>query len=226
MRASRRASIFTPAPVVGPNKQVGRICFAGFVMEPLLQNALWRRAGLTCPTRSPITKLANISSAAHSSHRIRHYHLQLQVSPNCPFPQYPTARPSRFRRDFSSTPAPSSIAAGGLSSCRRIWVQGVPLRQAPHFGHMSSGTRGHSTSTVATAAETRHDTINTVSSTNTDANTSNFNMGDRNILPDHIKVNHYDIVLTNLDFKKWTYNGSVTYARTKTKLPLVAQSLI
>lgn len=214
VRASGRASIFTPdtLPVVGLNEQVERSCFADFMMELLLQNALRRQARHACPASRPITtKLGNIC----------HYHLQLQVSPNGPFPQY-------FRRDLSTTTAPSSFAAGGLSSCRRIciWVQGVPRRQAPHWGHTSSGTRGHSTSTAATAAEARYDTINTAPPTNTDANTSNFNMGDRNILPDHIKVDHYDIVLTNLDFNKWTYNGSVTYARTTPKLPLVAQSFI
>lgn len=36
-------------------------------------------------------------------------------------------------------------------------------------------------------------------------------MADRNILPDHFKASHYDLVLTNLDFQKWTYSGSVTY---------------
>lgn len=78
------------------------------------------------------------------------------------------------------------------------------MRQAPHFGPTST-TRGHSTA----AREVLHDTIN--------AN-NNSNMADRNILPDHFKVHHYGIVLTDLDFAKWIYNGSVTYAQ----LPLVA----
>jgi hypothetical protein len=37
-------------------------------------------------------------------------------------------------------------------------------------------------------------------------------MGDRDLLPDNFKAGHYDLKLTNLDFKDWSYNGSVTYA--------------
>lgn len=37
-------------------------------------------------------------------------------------------------------------------------------------------------------------------------------MGDRDLLPDSFKAGHYDLKLTNLDFKDWSYNGSVTYA--------------
>lgn len=43
-------------------------------------------------------------------------------------------------------------------------------------------------------------------------------MGDRDLLPDSFKAGHYDLKLTNLDFKDWSYNGSVTYDI----LPLVA----
>lgn len=43
-------------------------------------------------------------------------------------------------------------------------------------------------------------------------------MGDRDLLPDSFKAGHYDLKLTNIDFKDWSYNGSVTYAI----LPLTA----
>jgi hypothetical protein len=36
-------------------------------------------------------------------------------------------------------------------------------------------------------------------------------MADRDLLPDTFKADHYDLKLTNLDFKDWSYNGSVTY---------------
>lgn len=35
-------------------------------------------------------------------------------------------------------------------------------------------------------------------------------MEDRNILPVSFGARHYDLVLTELDFTNWTYNGSVT----------------
>ncbi|KAK0648335.1 peptidase family M1-domain-containing protein [Cercophora newfieldiana] len=34
-------------------------------------------------------------------------------------------------------------------------------------------------------------------------------MADRDILPDHFKPVHYDLVIKDLDFKTWTYNGTV-----------------
>ncbi|CAN8103915.1 unnamed protein product [Discula destructiva] len=37
-------------------------------------------------------------------------------------------------------------------------------------------------------------------------------MDDRNVLPAHFKAGHYDLVLTDLDFNNWTYNGSVSIA--------------
>lgn len=35
-------------------------------------------------------------------------------------------------------------------------------------------------------------------------------MSDRDILPDHFKPVHYDLVLKDLDFSTWTYTGTVT----------------
>jgi hypothetical protein len=34
-------------------------------------------------------------------------------------------------------------------------------------------------------------------------------MADREILPDNFKPSHYDLVITNLNFDDWTYNGTV-----------------
>lgn len=34
-------------------------------------------------------------------------------------------------------------------------------------------------------------------------------MADRDILPDTFKPVHYDLAIKDLDFAKWTYNGSV-----------------
>lgn len=192
-------------------------------MEPLLRGALPRPAGLACRKTCPISKLWRISSAAG------HY-LQFQVSHIGYLPRYqftPSLPP--LRRCFSSTPVPSSTAACGLSSCRSTgistWVpqpqpQGQGLgqssspRRAPRSGPTPAGTRGYSSSAGNNNGGPRqppHDTTDTTSPTNSDATTS-VKMADRNILPDHVKVEHYDIVLTDLDFEKWTYNGSVTYA--------------
>lgn len=82
-------------------------------------------------------------------------------------------------------------------------------RRAPHF--TATSTRGHAT--CALAAE---DHLGSISTTHNTTNT--FEMGDRDLLPDSFKAAHYDLKLTNLDFKDWSYNGSVTYAI----LPLVA----
>lgn len=68
------------------------------------------------------------------------------------------------------------------------------------FTALSSLTRGHATASNRSRAGSL--------STHTTANAI---MADRNILPDHFKVIHYDIVLTDLDFKNWTYDGTVTY---------------
>jgi hypothetical protein len=35
------------------------------------------------------------------------------------------------------------------------------------------------------------------------------NMADRDILPDSFKPVHYDLIIKDLDFKTWTYNGTV-----------------
>lgn len=35
------------------------------------------------------------------------------------------------------------------------------------------------------------------------------NMADRDILPDSFKPVHYDLVIKNLDFKNWSYTGTV-----------------
>jgi len=34
-------------------------------------------------------------------------------------------------------------------------------------------------------------------------------MADRDILPDSFKPVHYDLVIKNLDFKNWSYTGTV-----------------
>lgn len=187
-------------------------------MEPLFRSVLAQPA-------SRCLKLAK------SSHALANYHLQLQVSQNRRFPQYvsapalASASASASRRYFlvsNTQAAPSSIAACGLglSSCRGIWgpSQTIPLRRAPHLISTSTATRGHSTATHV--AEAPHDSITTTTTAAADRN-----MADRNILPDHIKVDHYDIVLTNLDFANWRYNGSVTYAETQTT-PRLSESLI
>lgn len=36
-------------------------------------------------------------------------------------------------------------------------------------------------------------------------------MTDRNILPGSFRPGHYDLVLNDLEFSNWTYNGVVTY---------------
>lgn len=36
-------------------------------------------------------------------------------------------------------------------------------------------------------------------------------MADREILPDSVKPTHYKVSLRDLDFKNWTYQGTVTY---------------
>lgn len=75
--------------------------------------------------------------------------------------------------------------------------------RAPHF--TATSTRGH-----ATCALAADDHLGSISTTHNTTNT--FEMGDRDLLPDSFKAGHYDLKLTNLDFKDWSYNGSVTYA--------------
>lgn len=36
-------------------------------------------------------------------------------------------------------------------------------------------------------------------------------MTDRDVLPDSVKPSHYLVSLRELDFKNWTYQGTVTY---------------
>lgn len=35
-------------------------------------------------------------------------------------------------------------------------------------------------------------------------------MTDREVLPDNVKPNHYVVSLRDLEFKNWTYKGTVT----------------
>ena len=37
-------------------------------------------------------------------------------------------------------------------------------------------------------------------------------MTDRDILPDNFKPVHYDLVIKDLDFENWSYQGTVRYA--------------
>lgn len=82
-----------------------------------------------------------------------------------------------------------------------------------------SGLPPHSTSiptrthaTCALAAEGHLGSFPTTHNIDNTANTANTaNMGDRDLLPDTFKAGHYDLKITNLDFKDWSYNGSVTY---------------
>jgi hypothetical protein len=39
-------------------------------------------------------------------------------------------------------------------------------------------------------------------------------MTDREILPDNVKPIHYNVSLRDLEFKDWTYQGTVTYVST------------
>lgn len=74
----------------------------------------------------------------------------------------------------------------------------------------SISARGHATrATIAATAACLGDGRTRPTHT---ATTSDAIMGDRNILPGHFRPSHYDLVLTDLEFKNWTYNGSVTYA--------------
>lgn len=89
--------------------------------------------------------------------------------------------------------------------------------------HLSNtGARGHATCALATDdghSGGNSSTLDTFTS-NTTATTS-ANMADRNVLPDYFKPAHYDLVLTDLDFKNWSYNGSVTYEQ----LPRLVQCM-
>lgn len=108
----------------------------------------------------------------------------------------------------ASTPSWHHPARSSLT--RQLPGTGHPFAlSAPHF--TATSTRGHAT--CALAAEEHLGSISTTHNT-----TNTFDMGDRDLLPDNFKAGHYDLKLTNLDFKDWSYNGSVTYAI----LPLVA----
>lgn len=81
-------------------------------------------------------------------------------------------------------------------------------RPPPHS--TSTPTRGHAT--CALAADGLLGTLPTTTNTPNTPSTSNAaNMADKDLLPDTFKADHYDLKLTNLDFKDWSYNGSVTY---------------
>lgn len=89
----------------------------------------------------------------------------------------------------------------------------VPATKSPQ---LSSRTRGQAN--CAIAAENGHLGGESNLSKHI-APTDDADMGDRNVLPDDFKPGHYDLVLTDLDFKNWAYNGSVTYAFSPYCLP-------
>lgn len=107
----------------------------------------------------------------------------------------------------------STFSSHGCRSLTLAYSFPEPLqpcsRPSPHSTLTS--TRGHAT--CALAAEGLLGSLPTIT-TNT-PNTTNIsnaaNMADRDLLPDTFKADHYDLKLTNLDFKDWSYNGSVTY---------------
>lgn len=47
-------------------------------------------------------------------------------------------------------------------------------------------------------------------------------MTDRDVLPDNVKPSHYVLSLRDLDFKAWTYKGTVTYVLLASFVMLVA----
>lgn len=87
--------------------------------------------------------------------------------------------------------------------------------RAPHQHSTSTGARGcgRGHTTCALAADGGHSggNISTLDTLTSNTTTASVNMADRNVLPDHFRPAHYDLVLTALDFKNWSYNGSVTY---------------
>lgn len=106
----------------------------------------------------------------------------------------------RFAASAStSASAPASVTA--LSCGRPPFRASAPPPPAP-----ISPARGHSTCALATGDERVGSSPLLSTTPSTDAK-----MGDRNILPDHFKASHYDLVLTDLDLKNWAYNGVVTY---------------
>lgn len=110
-------------------------------------------------------------------------------------------------RFAASASAPASVTA---LSCGRPQIRAsAPPPLAP-----ISPARGHATCALATGDERVGSSPLLSTKPSTDAK-----MGDRNILPDHFKASHYDLVLTDLDLKNWTYNGVVTYEDYPSSLP-------
>lgn len=136
-----------------------------------------------------------------------------------------------WTRRFLHTPPPAPAVCGSLATSShghgssvtaflfggrpraRAWT---PLIRAPiHVATAPTGTRGHATCALAEDAGhsggsiSTYDNHSSAIATTTHAN----NMADRNVLPDHFRPAHYDLVLKDLDFKNWSYNGSVTYGK-------------
>lgn len=192
-------------------------------MMELFSQCLPRVAGFACQPIFPSSVVAFLNKR-FTSRWIGH--LQLRVSRGrsfhyCSTPDQSVGQDKQLPASIISyTRLPlfhkrSCATACGFASFGNIHAA-IPSR-SPHFRSTLGISRGHST--CAIAASNHLGSFPTHNTTTTTADNDNDNdMGDRNILPGHFKAENYDIVLTNLDFEKWTYHGSVTYA----SLPLPA----
>ena len=87
----------------------------------------------------------------------------------------------------------TTISIGQLHS--RLVAPTTPQNCSPR-GYHSITSSSLSSTTTASASASLH----------TDAT-----MADREILPDNFRPQHYDLVLTDLNFAEWTYKGTVMY---------------
>lgn len=142
------------------------------------------------------------------------------AKPNKPQPAVPIAYRLLGARQFRSASAATSCRDNNNATLTPLSGVTFPFggwpttARAPHQLATSfrTGARGHATCALATDGGHSGGNISThdIFTCNNSATTS-ANMADRNVLPDYFKPAHYDLVLTDLDFKNWAYNGSVTY---------------
>lgn len=196
-----------------------RSCSSSSTVFPATSVKSFRASSASSETSSPASALTSRCCPHPAGNpKVRGGFTFRNKSSNAPafLPYCPSAQAgNRLFHNLSSTASTLPWHRSGLTKQLPVPAHSLapaswscPLR-APHF--TATSTRGHAT--CALAAE---DHLGSISTTHNTTNT--FDMGDRDLLPDSFKAAHYDLKLTNLDFKDWSYNGSVTYAI----LPLIA----
>lgn len=112
-------------------------------------------------------------------------------------------------------PRPTLLRLNKTTGCQLHTWRLVAPTTTPHHSRSSnnraSSPRGYcSATTTSPSSSTSSSSASTAALLHSDTASTDATMADREILPDNFRPQHYDLVLTDLNFADWSYKGIVT----------------